>query len=562
MKKLVVLTVFIMLLFSVAAFGARFDRKETMYITGGLWGPPSNFNPLAPWSAHPGVIGGIYETLYFYDPITDSLSPWLAESGGWTDDDTYKLVLRDNLTWSDGTPLTSEDVVYTFALPGSVDGIHYVSLYEKFESVEAVDEKTIIFDFSDPVYQEWGYQLYQIPILPKHAWENKTPEEMTLGANIDTCMGSGEYMLEDTAQDRIIYIRNDNWWGNEVFGQPKPKRIVCLGVPSNNVILGMMMKGEELDFANSFLPGIPAIKNAYGIHTFYDGEPYMLSANTAFVYINTTRPGLDDPKVRRGMAFAIDPIRIVERVFENMVLPSNTLGFLPIDGWMKYYNEDIANEKGFYYDPEMAKKLFEEAGMKDVNGDGFLELADGSEFKIEIICPYGWTDWMESERIIAEDLRAVGINCEPKFPEYNKYFDDITSGAFDLAVNNTNTKGTSTPWTLYYQIYQDLIDGRANNGNYCRVEDPVINELIDEFNRVPLDDEGKAMEAVSKIEEKFLDTLPAIPLWYNGMWFEANTQIWTNWPSADSDNNLYYPSGWAGEWQQGFLKILINVDLK
>ena len=562
MKKIVLLTIIVMLIFSVAAFGERFDRKETMYMTGGLWGPPSNFNPMAPWAAHPGVVGGIYETLYFYNPLSDSLSPWLAESGEWTDEDTFKLVLRDNLTWSDGEPLTAEDVVYTFTLPENVDGIHFVSLYEKFESVKALDEKTVEFNFSDPVYQEWGYQLYQLPILPKHAWENRTPEDITLGSNIDTCMGSGEYMLEGTTQDRIIYIRNDNWWGNEVFGQPKPKRIVYLRAISNNVVLGMMMKGEEIDLANTFLPGIPAIKNAYGIHTYYDSAPYMPSDNTAFVFINTEKPGLDNADVRKAIAFAVNPSRIVNRVFENMVLPSNTLGFLPIDGWMKYYNEELANEKGFYYDPEIAKELLENAGMKDVNGDGFLELPDGIEFKIDIICPFGWTDWMESEKIISEDLRAVGINCEAKFPDYNKYFDDLTSGAYNLAINNFNSKGTSTPWTLYNWLYADLIGDRANNGNFGRVVDPVLNDLIDEFNRTPLDDEERAMEVISEIEEIFLDTLPAIPFWYNGLWYESNTQVWSNWPSAESDANPYYPCAWAGRWQEGLLKLLINVDLK
>lgn len=560
-RTMVILTV-LFLIVGGLAFAERFERSETMYMIGGLWGPPSNFNPLTPWNAHPGIGGGIYETLYAYDPISDSLYPWLAESGEWTDEKTYELKLRKGIKWTDGHPFTAEDVAYTFSLPGQMEGIHYSDLYGKMDEIKVVDDHTVVFKFNDPTYHEWGFQLYQIYIVPKHIWENKDVKEITMGSNDGKCIGTGEYMLEGYTQDRIVYLRNDNWWGNEVFGTPKPKRIVYLKAISNNVALGMMMKGEEMDLANTFLPGIPAIKNAYGIHTYFDEAPYMLSDNTAFLFINTEKPGLNDARVRKAMAFAINSDEIVKRVFENMVLPSNPLGLLPIEGWMKYYDEKVVAEKGFSYNPEKAKALLAEAGLKDINKDGFVELQDGKEFKVEIIVPFGWTDWMESIKIIAKNLQAIGINAEAKFPDYNKYFDDLTSGSFDLGINNNTSKATSTPWTIYNWLFANLIGNRANNGNYSRYVDSGIKSIIDEFNRTPMDEVEKGKAVLSELEEICLDEMPFIPLWYNGLWFESNTQVWSNWPSSETDTNPNYPCAWANRWQDGLLKLLTKIDLK
>ena len=140
-------------------------------------------------------------------------------------------------------------------------------------------------------------------------------------------IGSGAYLFETYGTDRMIYLRNDNWWGNKVFGQPKPKRIVYLTVSSNNVALGMIMKGE-LDCSNFFLPGIPTLKKTYtDIHTWFDKEPYMLSDNTAYLFFNTTINHSTIQILRRALAYAIDPTIIAKNVYEGQVLHRTMLDF-------------------------------------------------------------------------------------------------------------------------------------------------------------------------------------------------------------------------------------------
>lgn len=85
--------------------------------------------------------------------------------------------------------------------------------------------------------------MYQIQSYQNTYGLRNPKDDVLTGAN-EKAIGSGAYLFETYGTDRMIYLRNDNWWGNKVFGQPKPKRIVYLTVSSNNVALGMIMKGE------------------------------------------------------------------------------------------------------------------------------------------------------------------------------------------------------------------------------------------------------------------------------------------------------------------------------
>ncbi|EKF50301.1 extracellular solute-binding protein [Thermosipho africanus H17ap60334] len=560
MKKiftlLVVLSVFALVVF---ADDVVYKRDETLYAGGGLWAPPSNWNPITPWNAVTGTVGLIYETLFAYDPLKDEMIPWLAESGKWTSSNTYEIKIRKGVRWHDGYPFTSKDVKFTFEIAKKYSEISYSSIWTWLSKVETPDPYTVVFTFDSPRYHEWTYQLYQLPIIPEHIWANRTKEEILSGSN-EKAIGTGPYLFETYSDDRMVYLRNEDWWGIDVFGKPKPKRVVYLRVLSNNVALGMIMKGE-LDISNFFLPGVPTLKKMYStVHTWYDNKPYMLSDNTTFLFLNTTKKPLDDPKLRRALAFAINPAVISEKVFEGQVLASNPVGFLPVKGWMKFYPENAVKKYGFRPDKEMAKKLLDEAGYKDVNNDGFRETPDGKPFKFDIIVPFGWTDWMESIKIIAAQFREIGINAEAKFPDYSKYWEDLTSGKFDMAINNFNSNLTATPWTMYNWLFNSNIDKYMYNGNFGRYVNQELFDLITQMNMTPMDDIQANKEITEKIATIFLNEMPAIPLWFNGLWFQASTQVWKNWPSEK--NPYAYPVTWAGRWQTGGVMMLLGLDNK
>lgn len=242
-------TMFLVLFASLVWADAVYPRKETLYAGGGLWSPPSNWNPITPWNAVTGTVGLIYETLFGYNPLTDELIPWLAESGRWTSKNTFEIKLRRGVTWHDGTPFTAKDVKFTYELAKQIPEIYYSPIWTWLAKIDTPDDHTVIFTFSSPRYHEWTYNIYQTAILPQHIWSKKTKNEILSGAN-EKAIGTGPYLFETYSNDRMVYLRNENWWGNRVFGQPKPKRIVYLRVLSNNVALGMIMK-ENLTFLTS-----------------------------------------------------------------------------------------------------------------------------------------------------------------------------------------------------------------------------------------------------------------------------------------------------------------------
>jgi peptide/nickel transport system substrate-binding protein len=549
----VLLGVLLVLLVSTMAFS--YERNETLVYGGGLWGAPTNWNPLTPWGEVTGTGGLVYEYLFHYYPLTDEYQPWLAVKGEWVTPKVYEVELRKGVKWTDGKSFTAEDVVFTFEVAKN-NALHYSNVWEWIVSVEAVSPTKVKFVFGDePHYQEWKNIIYDLRILPKHIWANMSPEEYLSTANANP-VGTGPYMADSTGQDRMVWVRNDNWWGNDVFGQPKPKYLVNLVVNSNNVALGMLMKGE-LDLSNYFIPGVPKIKDTFGLTTWYKGKPYMLSENSALLFLNTTKGAMKDATFRKALAFAINPEIIVERVFENQVEVANPTGLFG-EGWMKYYDETVAEAYGFSYDPKKAIEMLDENGFVDVNGDGWRDDKNGNAMKFEIIVPNGWTDWMESIKVIANNFQAIGINAVPSFPDYGIYMNRIQDGSFDMCINNFASSRSSTPFTYWNWVATDEIDGKlVTDGNYSRYDDDELFTLIDEFNRMQDTDKG-IMEKASEIQKKLLTAMPSIPLWYNGLWAQSTSNVWTNW--ATEDNPTGYPCSWAGKMQFGFVEMLIELE--
>jgi peptide/nickel transport system substrate-binding protein len=533
-----------------------FDRAETFYMSGAAWGPASTWNPFQPGSLAntTGSIGYVYEFLYAFDPQTGKLTPWLAESSSWKDANTFEVKLRKGLTWSDGTPLTAADVKFTFEMGQKYNALWFAPVWKYLTGVTAPDDTTVVFSFKDPLYQEFSNDLYNIPIVPAHIWKDMTEEQITTGAN-EKPVGSGAYMYLSNAEDRNIWVRNDNWWGTSVFGKPAPKYIVDIRTSSNNVALGMVLQGQ-LDLSNNFLPGVAELAKKGYVKTYYPQEPYMLSANTAVLFLNTTIKPMDDPKFRRALAFAIDVPGIVNTAYAGLVAPANPTGLLPtLDN---YVDKDVVAKLGYTFDTEKAKQMLAAAGYKDTDGDGFVEAPDGSKIELEVTCPSGWSDWMAAIDIIATSAQAAGINVKAATPDYGAWNTALQGGTFNMTLNNWAAM-SNTPWTLYNLLFNHPIREQMQAGNFGRYDNQKMFDLVDALAKVPSDDEAGMKAATSKIQEIMLTDLPMIPLWYNGLWAQWNDSAWSNWPNADAAAPKTLPTSWSGYWQLGGLQTLIGL---
>jgi len=541
------------------AQGGIYERGETLYTSGTQWGPPSSWNPFNVGNYAMGTLGLCYETLFIYDPLTNEYKPWLAESGEWTSDNVYELKVRQGVTWSDGEPFTAADVKFTFEL-GKEAPIVFSPLWDWLDTIEQVDDTTLRFTFKETLYQEWANYLYNyVAIVPQHLWQDRTVEEIASGAN-ENPVGTGPYLYDTHDQDRMVWVKNDNWWAKAALGlDPAPKRIVDIVNGSNNVALGLVLQGG-LDLSNNFLPGVATlVEGGYALQTYYPDPPYMLSANTAWLTLNTTKKPMDDPAFRRAMAYAINVDQIVEVVYGNIVQKTNPTGLLPI--WDQYIDQDVVDELGFSYDPDQARQILAEAGYQDADGDGFVEALDGSEIALKVITPFGWTDWNEAAKVIANGAQAAGINLEPDYPDFGGYLDARLSGTFDVAIDN-QPQMSNTPWTYYDWIFQNPIADIATiqNGNYGRYDNQEAFDLVVQLDKVPVDDIEGMKAIISELQNIQLTDMPVIPLWYNGMWAQYSTAVWTNWPSSAEDGNHYLPCSWRGYWNLTGILMLTELE--
>jgi peptide/nickel transport system substrate-binding protein len=537
-----------------------YDRAKTLYTTGSAWSPPSDWNPVTNWNYATGTIGLLYEPVLLYDPLSNEFIPWLAESAQWISDDVYEIKIRQGMTWTDGEAITAEDVKFTFELGQRFAGVPWSSLWNWLDNIELFDEYTLNFNFSEPLYQRWERTLYGTAIVPEHLWADRTEEEVTAGAN-ENPIGSGAYMYESHGQDRMVWVKNPNWWATELLGlEVGPERIVDLVNRSNNVSLGMLLQGD-LDISNNFLPGVKnLVTGGYGIETYFPESPFMLPANTAALFLNLNKAPMDDFAFRQALAYSIDVSQIVDVVYGGIVTAANPVGLLPLEGWSQYLDQELVDQYGFSYDPEMARTILAEAGYVDTNNDGFVEAPDGSTIQLKIIVPFGWTDWMESINVISRSAQAVGINAIAEFPDFGGYQDQLYGGTFDMAINNFGSGLSSTVWTYYDWLFRHPITEQMTNGNFGRYDNQAVFDLVDELDKTRSDD-TEAMQAIlSAIQEIQLTELPAIPLWYNGAWYQANTSHWTSFPSSVEGAPKYVPITWGGWWELGGLLTLTVIE--
>jgi peptide/nickel transport system substrate-binding protein len=534
----------------------QLPRAQTLYMSGNQWSPNNDLNPAKNWDYITGLVGFAYETPFRYDPLKDRFIPWLATNGAWKSNRVYEMTIRSGVRWSDGRPLTAQDVKFSFDL-ARIPTHPQRPLWADtgLKSTRVVGNKVVFTFAGAPGYQQFDFYRFNVAIVPRHVFSKYSRTEVTTG-NLEKgkIVGTGPYLYQSgigAQSQTVVWRKNPNWWATRALGlRVTPQYIVDLHNASNAAALANFQQGR-IDLFNNFAPR-SAIRG--NVKTYFNGAPFHLGANTVWLFPNTTKKPLDDRQFRRALAFSINMNQILTKAYQGLATKASPTGLLPI--WNKWVDQKVVRQLGFSYNPTRAKSLLASAGYRDRNNDGFVENKDGSEIELQIVCPKGWSDWEIAIQVIADSAEAAGIKVSPAYPDYGTMVDDRGHARFDLLLGN-DRQFSNTPWTYYQYIFQLPILENQTTVNYERYANQRAWELTKGLDKIPSTNTAAYKAQMSKLQRVFLENLPAIPLWYNGMWAMFNTRYWTGWPSASG--RQFTPASWRNYWQMTSIDMLTRL---
>jgi len=438
---------------------------------------PENFNPMNAQDGYSReVYGYAVEGLLTQNADTLDFEPQLAESYETSKDNlTYTFHLNKAAHFSDGKPVTSEDV--KFSIEAVRDPLfmaaHRMPYYEDVQSVEAPDPHTVVVKMKKKYFKnlEVIASAGFTPILPKHIYGD--PKKKFPVAPI---FGSGPYKVEAYNRGKnIILVRDPNWWGINLEGNKglaKFERINFRFIKEENLQLEMVKKGN-IDFVSSLQSETfekKAVGEPFGTTIKKVQAENKRPKSYGFIGWNLKNPLFQDREVRLALSHLLNRKLLMEKFMFNKVVEA--VG--PV-----YFKSPFmpSNLKPIDFSPEKAKALLKKAGWADKNKDGLLEKTiDGEEkpFRFSLMLPN--RDVEKYFTIYKEDLKKAGIEMEIKLIEWSTFTKLLEEQKFDAV---TLSWGGGSAEDDLKQIWHSD-SARQGGSNFVSYNNPEVDKAIDQ----------------------------------------------------------------------------------
>ena len=502
-------------------------------------GTYDTFNPFTLKGTSAAGIGLLYESLTV-GSSDEAFTEYglLAKSIEWPDDRSWvTFTLRDEAKWHDGKKITSDDVVWTFNTLMEKGHPFYKYYYGDISEVIKITENKVKFEFSTNTNKELVLIVGQLPVLPKHYWENKNFEDTTL----DVPIGSGPYKVKSFDAGRsITYELDMDYWGFE-------NNIVPIKVGKDNMgsirydyykdrgVEREAFKSGEIDFFSENTSKEWA--TGYDIDAVTEGLikkeliPHENPQGMQAFAFNTRKDIFADKRVRKALSFAFDfewtnknlfygAYKRTDSFFENSELASSGL---PSQAELAYlnpyidqlpkeiFNEEYSNPKtdgsGFIRNElQEATKLLQEAGWK--LRDGKLENSNGEPFEFEILLVSP-----AFERIVLpfiDNLEKLGINASLRTIDSSQYQKRIESFDFDMVVFTFSQ--SLSPGNEQRNFWSSGAADTNGSRNIIGIKNNVIDLLIE--NLINAKDREDLITISRALDRVLLWNYYVIPQWH------------------------------------------------
>ncbi len=447
--------------------GEEYPGDEGDWLIWCLSGEPSTlYDVLASssWSSRWIVSGNIFESLLEYEPDAFKYKGKLAEDFSISDDglEIY-FKLRDDIHFSDGKPITTDDVIFTFETitnPG-VDAASYANYFRDVERYEKINDREIKFYMKKVYFLSLGF-LGGLPIHPKHIYEFDNPEEFNTRRTDP--IGSGPYVFQKWDVGReVVLSRNENYWGKK----PKIKKIVYRFI-TNDIAALQALQAGDVDYLRALPDQFAEKSKDEEFRKKFHCLSYWDAANTGYFWIgwNQARPFFADRKVRLAMTHLIDRKAIRDYILRN---PEARI---PTGPFYIYGPQSDPNIRPWPYDLERAKKLLDEAGWVDTDGDGIRD-KNGVLFRFKYMIVSGVYLHEQIAKLVKDAAAKVGIEVIPEPYEWSIFSERVTARKFDAVSMAWGGGVESDPYQIWHSSQI------ANGSNYVGFNVPEADAIIE-----------------------------------------------------------------------------------
>ncbi|WP_047980568.1 oligopeptide ABC transporter substrate-binding protein [Ornithinibacillus contaminans] len=448
---------------------------------------------------------------------------------------TFTLTIKDGVNWHDGEPVTAEDWAYAYEVIGHADykGIRYGADFENvvgmkeyhageadtISGIEIVDEKTLKITHlsTGPSMISGGIWPYA---LPKHIFEGISVADMPASEYVrETPIGFGPYKVESIVPgESVTYVKNEDYWR----GEPALDKVTAKIVSSSTVINAL--ETGEVDLVDSFptdqYPDVADMANVEwlgSVDAAYTYIGFKLGKWDAELGENVMDPDakMADVNLRRAMWYAIDNNAVGDNFYNGLRWNATTL-LIPF--FQEYHDASIETPT---YNPEEAKKILDEAGYEDVDGDGFRETPEGEELVINFASMEGGETAEPLANYYIQCWAEVGLKVElvdGRLLEFNSFYDRLEADdpAYDIY---QGAWGTGT------DVNPEGIHGRTSSANYTRYTSEEMDQLFKDGNSIEAMDVEYRKDVYNKWQQHMVDNIPMFPTLYRSVLIPVNNRV-------------------------------------
>jgi ABC-type transport system substrate-binding protein len=482
----------------------------------------------------------LWDPLFYYSVFADKDIPWLAESGTYNDDYTELTIkLRKGIEWSDGTPITSKDVKFTFDTQKSNPKLDYHASFDEFMSeVSTPDDMTAVVTFKSP-QPRFKFEVLSfkfdtgIPIVPAHAYEGV--EDVTEFKGGESMPHSGMFNVSMSPQ-QLIYDLREDWWGFKTGFQavPEVKRVVFQPLTEMS-LAGQRLVNNEIDTCLGMSPTLIRStveqNDKVTTHTGKDEPLGYIDWWPNSLWINTQLEPYNSPDVRWAMNHAIDRDKIDEVVFLGAKITS-VFPYPEYPALKKYLDaaRPLADKLGVRkFSLEESAARMEKAGFTK-DADNFW-VKDGKRVNTTI---HGFeTLHVDIVPVVVEMLRTGGFEAAINFG--NDAYQNMVDGKPGLYMfgHGASVIDPYATMELYHSRYSKPAGEASPGGRFSRYKNPEFDTIVDEMGVLAPGD-PKLNDLFMKAIEIYWTDMIEIPVIQFLHRIPYNQTYWTNWPTQDN----------------------------